>query len=136
MGSSDEGHMVKDTVRYPDAVVEEIEQLVGETPLESKSEFYRFSAELALSHIDPDHQPEMFHFNDLKEELGVEIEPDAPAGGESAFLEAMITVRKHCLRGDFEDAEAYIDDNFVDIDRETMLLEEVVTLYRERHDEN
>lgn len=125
--------MVKDTVRYPDAVVEEIEQLVEETHLESKSEFYRFSAELALSHIDPDYDPEMFHFGDLKVELGVDVEPDAHTTGESAFLEAMITVRKHCLRGDVDAAEAYIDDNFVDIDRETMLLEEVVSLHRKRH---
>lgn len=128
--------MVKDTVRYPDAVVEQIEQLVDETPLESKSEFYRFSAELTLTLVDPDYEPEMFHFQDLQEELGVELEPDQPAPtGESALLEALITVRKHCLRGDFEAAEAYIDENFVDIDRETMMLEEVLMLYQDRYDE-
>jgi Arc/MetJ-type ribon-helix-helix transcriptional regulator len=126
--------MVKDTVRYPDAVVEQIEQLVEETPLESKSEFYRFSAELTLSLVDGEYAPEMFHFEDLQEELGVELTPDEPtATGESALLEALITVRKHCLRGDFDGAEAYIDENFVDIDRETMVLEEVLTLYRNRY---
>jgi Arc/MetJ-type ribon-helix-helix transcriptional regulator len=128
--------MVKDTVRYPDAVVEEIEHLVGESPVESKSEFYRFSAELALSLVDPEYDPEMFHFEDLQEELGIDLTPDEPAStGESALLEALITVRKLCLRGDFEGAEAYIDENFVDIDRETMVLEEVLTLYRDRHED-
>jgi len=126
--------MVKDTVRYPDAVVEQIEGLVADSPVESKSEFYRFSAELALSLIDPDYDPEMFHFEDLQEELGIELAPEEPAaGGDSALLEALIAVRKRCLRGDFEGAEQYIDENFVDIDRETMVLEEVLTLYRDRY---
>lgn len=44
--------------------------MVKETPLESKSEFYRFSAELALGLIDSEHDPEMFHFEGLKGELG------------------------------------------------------------------
>jgi hypothetical protein len=126
--------MVKDTVRYPDAVVEHIEELVEQTPLESKSEFYRFSAELTLGLVDPEYAPEMFHFEDLKEELNVDPENPASAG-ESALLEALITVRKHCMRGDFEGAEAYIDENFVDIDRETMVLEEVLTLYRGRYED-
>jgi Arc/MetJ-type ribon-helix-helix transcriptional regulator len=128
--------MVKDTVRYPDAVVEEIETLVEETPLESKSEFYRFSAELTLGLVDPEYTPEMFHFEDLQEELGVDLEPEEPAAsGDSAMVEALITVRKHCMRGDFEAAEAYIDENFVDIDRETMVLEEVLTMYRDRYED-
>lgn len=126
--------MVKDTVRYPDAVVEDIERLVGATPLESKSEFYRFSAELALGLIDSEYDPEMFHFEDLKEELEVGPEQGQPASAsESALLEALITVRKRCLRGDVEGAETYIDENFVDIDRETMILEEVLAMYRERY---
>lgn len=126
--------MVKDTVRYPDAVVEEIERRVEETSLESKSEFYRFSAELTLSLIDPDYEAEMFHFRELQDELGIELEPRSleSADGGSALLEALITVRKHCLRGDCEQAEAFVEDNFVDIDRETMLLEEVLALYRSR----
>jgi Arc/MetJ-type ribon-helix-helix transcriptional regulator len=128
--------MVKDTVRYPDAVVEEIETLVEETPLESKSEFYRFSAELTLGLIDPEYTPEMFHFEDIREELGVDLEPEEPgSSGDSAMLEALITVRKHCMRGDFDGAEAYIDENFVDIDRETMVLEEVLTMYRDRYED-
>lgn len=128
--------MVKDTVRYPDAVVEEIEQRVEETSFESKSEFYRFSAELTLSLIDPEYEAEMFHFGELQEELGIELEPTTmeSAEGGSAMLEALITLRKHCLREEYDEAEQYVDENFVDIDRETMLLEEVLSLYRERDD--
>lgn len=126
--------MVKDTVRYPDAVVEDIERLVERTPLESKSEFYRFSAELTLSLVDADYDAEMFHFGELLDELGIELQPDGPATAErdSTLLEALITVRKHCLRGEFDAAEEYVEENFVDIDRETMLLEEVLSLYRDR----
>jgi len=36
--------MAKDTVRYPDDVVTEIDALVDDGMFESKSEFYRFSA--------------------------------------------------------------------------------------------
>lgn len=126
--------MVKDTVRYPDAVVDQIERLVAETPLESKSEFYRFSAELTLSLVDPDYDAEMFHFRELQEELGIELDPGPMESPESdsALVEALVTVRKHCLRGDFTAAEEFVDERFVDIDRETMLLEEVIALYRER----
>jgi Arc/MetJ-type ribon-helix-helix transcriptional regulator len=130
--------MVKDTVRYPDVVVEEIERRVEDTSFESKSEFYRFSAELTLSLIDPGYEAEMFHFRELQDELGIELEASAleAAGGESAMLEALIAVRKHSLRGEFEEAEAYIEENFVDIDRETMILEEVLSMYRERSSED
>lgn len=125
--------MVKDTVRYPDAVVEDIERLVRESPIESKSEFYRFSAELALSLVEPEYEAQMFHFGELQEELGIEMEPGgATPDGDSALLEALIRVRKHCLRGEYEEAERYIENNFVDIDRETMVLEELLSLYRER----
>ncbi|MEF8757241.1 MAG: hypothetical protein V5A33_03280 [Halobacteriales archaeon] len=129
--------MVKDTVQYPDAVVEEIERRVEETSLESESEIYRFSAELTLSMIDPDYEAEMFHFRELQDELGIELEPQAvdSTDGGSALLEALITVRKHCLRGDCEATEAFVEDNFVDIDRETMLLEEILALYRARERE-
>ena len=128
--------MVKDTVRYPDAVVEEIERLVAQSPLESKSEFYRFSAELTLSLVDGDYDAEMFHFRELQEELGIETDPQTVESPEnsSALLEALITIRKHCLRGEFDAAEEFVDGNFVDIDRETMILEEVLSLYRERED--
>lgn len=128
--------MVKDTVRYPDVVVEEIETLVAESQLESKSEFYRFSAELTLSMIDAEYDAEMFHFEELRDEIGIEFDSEAVDTGDSgsALLEALITVRKYCLRGEFEAAESYLDSNFVDIDRETMLLEEVLAMYRNRSD--
>lgn len=128
--------MVKDTVRYPDAVVEEIENLVDESPIESKSEFYRFSAELTLSLVESEYVAEMFHFDDLKNELGIDVDSDGFGGdGDSALLEGLITVRKHCLRGEFDAAEDYVDANFVDIDRETLIIEELLSLYRERYDE-
>lgn len=119
--------MAKDTVRYPDAVVDQIDGLVDDGMFESKSEFYRFSAEYVLTLVDPDHDVETFNFDEIKAEL------DIPEGddGESFFLEAVITVRKHGLRGEFEAAETFIDDHYEPTDRESLVLEELLGTYRD-----
>ncbi len=124
--------MAKDTVRYPDDVVDEIDALVEDGMFESKSEFYRFSAEYVLTLIDPEHEPETFNFDEIKAEL--EIDPSAAAGvgtdGGTFFLEAVITVRKHGLRGDFEAAERFIDSHYSPTDQECLILEELLGSYR------
>jgi len=56
--------MAKDTVRYPDDVVTEIDALVDDGMFESKSEFYRFSAEYVLTLIDSDHDIKTFNFDE------------------------------------------------------------------------
>jgi Arc/MetJ-type ribon-helix-helix transcriptional regulator len=125
--------MAKDTVRYPDSVVEEIERVVEEHGLESKSEFHRFAAEFVLSLIDEGYETESFQFDELADEL--ELDPAAPpralSDGAVPFMDAFVTVRKHGLRGEYEAAETYIDDHFDGMDQASLLLEEVLDRYRE-----
>ena len=123
--------MAKDTVRYPDAVVDEIDALVEQGVFESKSEFYRFSAEYVLALVDDDWEPETFNYGELKDELDLDDEPVLiGADGGRDFLNAVITVRQHGLRNDFEAAERFIDDNYDPAARPGMILEELLGTYR------
>ena len=125
--------MAKDTVRYPDEVVEEIDSLVDDGMFESKSEFYRFSAEYVLTLITDDHTVETFNFSEIKSELDITQEDHAKAlgtDGGTFFLDAVITIRKHGLRGDFEAAERFIDTHYEPTDQECLILEELLGTYR------
>ncbi|GAB7017251.1 hypothetical protein JCM18750_01120 [Halostagnicola bangensis] len=129
--------MAKDTVRYPDDVVDEIDALVADGMFESKSEFYRFSAEYVLTLIDPDHEVETFNFDEIKSELEISDTGHTaianPDGG-TFFLESVITVRKQGLRGNFEAAEQFIDTHYDQTDQECIILEELLGTYRQRSD--
>ncbi len=125
--------MAKDTVRYPDEVVEEIDTLVQDGMFESKSEFYRFSAEYVLTLINPDHDVKTFNFDEIKTELDITREDHAMAlgaDGGTFFLDAVITVRKHGLRGNYEAAERFIDTHYDSTDQECIILEELLGTYR------
>ncbi|WP_312908783.1 CopG family transcriptional regulator [Natronosalvus caseinilyticus] len=127
--------MAKDTVRYPDDVVEAIDNLVDDGMFESKSEFYRFSAEYVLTLINPDHEVETFNFDEIKSELNIDRPArteEVGADGGTFFLDALITVRKYGLRGNYEDAEDFIDMHYEPTDQECLVLEEVLGTYRER----
>ncbi|GAB3663986.1 CopG family transcriptional regulator [Halopiger thermotolerans] len=127
--------MAKDTVRYPDEVVEEIDALVEDGMFESKSEFYRFSAEYVLTLINDDHEVETFNFDEIKSELDITEEDHAKAlgaDGGTLFLDAVITVRKQGLRGNYEAAERFIDTHYDSTDQECIILEELLGTYRER----
>jgi Arc/MetJ-type ribon-helix-helix transcriptional regulator len=129
--------MAKDTVRYPDAVVDEIDNLVERGVFESKSEFYRFSAEYVLALVDDEYEAETFNYRELMEELDLDEEPRLlGADGGRDFLDAVITVRQYGLRNDFEAAEQFIDKNYDATDRPGMILEELLRVYRDRADEN
>ncbi|MCU4752207.1 CopG family transcriptional regulator [Halobacteria archaeon AArc-curdl1] len=126
--------MAKDTVRYPDDVVEAIDALVDDGMFESKSEFYRFSAEYVLTLINPEHEVETFNFDEIKSELHIEEVNHAEAlgtDGGTFFLDAIITVRKHGLRGNYEDAERFIDTHYEPTDQECIILEELLGTYRD-----
>ncbi len=126
--------MAKDTVRYPDDVVEEIDTLVDDGMFESKSEFYRFSAEYVLTLINPDHEVETFNFEEIKRELNIDRQPAVESVGTDGgtfFLDAIITVRKHGLRGNYQAAEEFIDAHYDPADQECLILEEVLGTYRD-----
>ncbi|NUB93920.1 CopG family transcriptional regulator [Haloterrigena sp. SYSU A558-1] len=125
--------MAKDTVRYPDEVVEAIDELVDDGMFESKSEFYRFSAEYVLTLLNNDHEVKTFNFDEIKTELDISEEDHAKAlgaDGGTFFLDAVITVRKHGLRGDYEAAERFIDTHYESTDQECIILEELLGTYR------
>lgn len=129
--------MAKDTVRYPDSVVAEIERVVDEHELESKSEFHRFAAEFVLSLMQEEYETESFQFEELADELGLDpagSRPRALSDGAVPFMDAFVTVRKHGLRGEYETAESYIDDHFDGMDQASLLLEEVLDRYRDPGD--
>ncbi len=128
--------MVKNTVRFHEDVVDEIEGLVDDGVLESKSEFYRFASEYVLQRITEGYEPHMVDYDSVKAELG----PDAPqtvgasgldAGPGVPFLDSAAMVRKYALRGEFMDAEDFIDHHYEAGEPDAMLLEELLDLYRE-----
>ncbi|WP_254764846.1 CopG family transcriptional regulator [Natrinema marinum] len=126
--------MAKDTVRYPDDVVAKIDQLVDDGMFESKSEFYRFSAEYVLTLLDSDHEVKTFNFDEIKTELDISEHDHAEAlgaDGGTLFLDAVINVRKHGLRGDYEAAERFIDTHYDETDQECIILEELLGTYRD-----
>jgi len=133
--------MAKDTVRYPDTLVEEIGELVEEGVFESKSEYHRFAAEFVLSLLRPEREPSTFSYTELRRELEMEercrvllSEADADADEGDAepdeFLAATVDVRRHALRGEYEAATAAIEAAYDPLDREAILLEELLGVYR------
>ena len=122
--------MTKETVRYPDAVVDRVEEVVEEGVFESKSEFYRFSAEFVLDRILADYDPETIDFEEIRADLREYGDADANDDGEDAFVEAVVRVRKHSLRDEFADAEDVIDRSYGDGDIESVILEELLAQYR------
>ena len=131
--------MVKSTVRFPESVVEEIESLVEAENFESKSEFYRFASEYVLQRISEDYEPHMVDFDSVKAELipddpqtiGREADAEVDPGAGIPFLESAAMVRKYAFRGNFADAEDFIDHHYDPGERDAMLLEELLDLYRE-----
>lgn len=129
--------MVKNTVRFHESVVDEIESLVEEGVLESKSEFYRFASEYVLAHIAEDYEPHMVDFDSVRAELipdesrTIETAPEVPQEEGIPFFESVALVRKYALRGNFADAEDFIDHHYEPNERDAMILEEFLELYRE-----
>ena len=126
--------MVKSTVRFPEPVVEEIESLVEEGQFESKSEFYRFSADYVLSRTLDEYEPETIDYDAIEAEVIPTEERELGGDGDAdgpPFFDSVAFVRKLALRGKFSDAEDFIDHQYVPGDRHAVLLEEILRLYRE-----
>ena len=126
--------MVKSTVRFPESVVDEIEALVDAGQFESKSEFYRFSTDYVLTQLVDAYEPETIDYEQIRADVLPEAEhalgSDAAADGPP-FFESVSFVRKLALRGRFSDAEDFIDHQYVPGDRDAILLEELLRLYRQ-----
>ncbi len=132
--------MTKETVRFPDGLVDRIREAVDDSELfESRSEFHRVSSELLLDLLDPDHEPTNFSYRELRTEIEAELGVDlagAPSladdggGDESAFFGAYVEVRRRALGGDLAGAREVIDRRYDPTDPEALLLEEVVGHHR------
>jgi len=127
--------MTKETVRYPDGVVESVEAVIEDGAFESKSEFYRFAAEYVLESIREEYDPETIDFEEILEELNEahEFEGDSTTRGgvDDEFLGAALSVRKDGMRERFDDAEEFIDEEYATTDVEAVVLEEWLDHYRE-----
>jgi len=126
--------MVKSTVRFPESVVGEIESLVESGQFESKSEFYRFSTDYVLTQVLDDYEPETIDYEQIREEVMPQAERELGADADAdhpPFFESVAFVRKLALRGNFSDAEDFIDHQYVPGDRHAVVLEELLRLYRE-----
>lgn len=127
--------MVKNTVRFRESVVEEIEALVEAGVFESKSEFTRFASEYVLEKISDEYEPHMVDFESVKAEVisetpTIEAEERPPQEG-IPFFESVAMVRKYALRGNLTDAEDFIDHHYDPNERDALLLEELLELYRD-----
>lgn len=118
--------MTKETVRYPDAVVDAVEEVVDEGVFESKSEFYRFSAEYVLTTIRPEYEPETIDFAEIREDVREYGGEEGPAD----FRDALLEVRRHGLREEYADAEEAIDRRYPRDSVEAVLLDGVLARYR------
>ncbi|MFC4448300.1 transcriptional regulator [Halorussus aquaticus] len=122
--------MVKSTVRFPEPVVEEIEALVEDGVVESKSEFHRFCSEYVLAQLDPEFEPETLDFEELEAQL-IRDSTGPSEGDGISFLESVLFIRKHALRGNVQDAEDFIDHHYDPHDRDAVLLEELLSFYHD-----
>jgi Arc/MetJ-type ribon-helix-helix transcriptional regulator len=118
--------MTKETVRYPDEVVDAVEEVVEGGVFESKSEFYRFAAEYVLTTIRPAYDPQTIDFQEIRAEVH-----EHGGGGETGdFRDALLEVRRYGLREEYEDAEAAIDRRYDRDSVEGVLLDGVLAQYR------
>ena len=124
--------MVKSTVRFPEAVMDRVEEMVEDDVFSSKSEFQRFAVEYVLSELG-EYEAEMVDFEEIRGEL---FEP-GPATTDAddaelneAFYENAARVRQYAVRGDIETAEEYIDTAYPVTDPRCLLLDDLLDAYR------
>jgi len=90
--------------------------------------------EYVLTLIDSDHDIKTFNFDEIKSELDISDRDHAKAlgaDGGTFFLDAVINVRKHGLRGNYEAAERFIDTHYDETDQGCIILEELLGTYRD-----
>ena len=133
--------MVKSTVRFPKEVIDKVEELVEEGTCSNKSEFQRFAVEYVLSKTT-DHDPDVVGFDeiyaDLFPEQTKESIPEAePVSTEDdTFVRIATRVRQFGRRGEITTAEEYIDTHYPASDPRSMLLDDILTPYRNQAHDN
>lgn len=125
--------MVKSTVRYPETVMDRVEEMVAGGAFSSKSEFQRFAVEYVLSETT-DYEPEIVDFNEISAEVlpkkSVIQEAEETSDSMEEFIEMAARVRQFAVRGEITTAEEYIDTHYPPTDPRSMLLDDLLTAYR------
>ncbi|MGM0605321.1 MAG: hypothetical protein ACQETB_06575 [Halobacteriota archaeon] len=127
--------MVKSTVRFSETVVSEVESLVEEGYFESKSEFYRFASDYVLEQVVDSYDPATIDYEEIKSEIrsvaAVSAGGDVPKQ-RVPFFESVVLLRQYALRGNFSDAEDFIDHHYEADDPHALVLEDLLEMYRSR----
>lgn len=126
--------MVQETVRYSESIVEGVDELLEDDMFETKSEFYRFAAELLLSSLQESYEPEMLNYDRIAERTRQHTrEAPTEPSGKSMFYESAVTIRRHARRNEISAAETHIDRHYPPERGEHLLLEALLDYY---HDAN
>ncbi|QLC35193.1 transcriptional regulator (plasmid) [Halarchaeum sp. CBA1220] len=129
--------MVKSTVRFPEEVLDAVEELVERDLFTNRSEFQRFAVECILAQVDDDYEPQMLDYDELYSEVFPEETTDDPAGVpdaapmEEEFLQTAARVRQFAMRGEIETAEELVDTRYSPADPRALLLEDFLAGYRD-----
>ena len=131
--------MVKSTVRFPESVMDHVEQMVAEGSFSSKSEFQRFAVEYVLSEVS-EYEPEIVDFAEICAETindGPPIQEAEPTTqSEHGFINTAARVRQLAMRENINTAAEYIDSQYPPTDPRSMLLEDLLTAYQDGSDNN
>ena len=124
--------MVKSTVRFPQEVLDKVEQMVEEGTCSNKSEFQRFAVEYVLSKAT-DHDPHIVDFDTICTDIFVEQtegDADAASAGDETFIQIATRVRQFGRRKQIQTAEEYIDTHYPASDPRSILLDDILAPYR------
>jgi len=126
--------MVKSTVRFPETVMDHVEEMVEEGSFSSKSEFQRFAVEYVLSEVT-DYDPEIVGFEEMCAETLSDgpVIPEAEPTSEAVhgFVDVAARVRQLAIRGNVAAATEYVDTHYPPTDPRSILLEDLLTRYRD-----
>lgn len=122
--------MVKSTVRFPEEVLDLVQQHIDEGEFANRSEFQRFAVEYLLTQLEDDYEPTLAEFDEIQQDA-----LNAPeAGGSeyihtadsSDFLRTAGRVRQCAVRGETETARELIDTRYAPDSPRAMILDLIV----------
>jgi len=114
--------------------MDHVEEMVEEGSFSSKSEFQRFAVEYVLSEVT-DYDPEIVDFEEMCAETvrdgPVIPEAESTPQAEHGFMAVAARVRQLAVRGDVATGTEYVDTHYPPTDPRSILLEDLLTTYRD-----
>jgi Arc/MetJ-type ribon-helix-helix transcriptional regulator len=114
--------------------MDHVEEMVEEGSFSNKSEFQRFAVEYVLSEVT-DYDPEIVGFEEMCAETvrdgPVIPEAESTLQAEHGFMDVAARVRQLAVRGDVATATEYVDTHYPPTDPRSILLEDLLTAYRD-----